>query len=190
MVAPQGQQQQQPPQQPQFRGEDGSDTRMRFAPRGQWRHGLCGCCKDKCACGLCCCACWCTPIVQAQLLTRMRLDFLGEPAHTDEQAKNTFWIVLTVFLLAMFGNGILPAIAGFLFFVYSIVYATRLRNAMRRRYGIPGSCCNRKRGGGNDCCDDCCCTCCCPCCTAIQMARHTHPDTYDCATPDGIPKAF
>jgi hypothetical protein len=124
----------------------------------------------------------CTPITEAQLLTRMRLDWCGKPA-TPTQVANTFGIVVGIFIAFLVLNFWVPFI-GLVFVIYNLVYGTRLRKKFRTTYNVPASL------FGEGCCwDDCCCMFWCGCCTTIQMARQTHDEEqypYQCCTSNGL----
>jgi Cys-rich protein (TIGR01571 family) len=114
----------------------------------------------------------CTPVTDAQLLTRMSLNWYGEPA-SPEQVASTFGIVVGIFIAFLV-----------FFLIYTGVYGTKLRKAMRTKYNIPAS-----TFGESACWDDCCCIFWCSCCTTIQMARHTHDEDqypYQCCTSNGL----
>jgi hypothetical protein len=125
----------------------------------------------------------CTPITSAQLLTRMSLSWLGEPA-SPEQVANTFGIVVGIFIAFLVFNFWIPFV-GIIFLIYGLVYGTRLRKIFRTKYAVPASC-----FGDAGCWDDCCCTFWCGCCVTIQMARQTHDEEeypYQCCTSTGLP---
>ena len=177
------------------------------APTGEWRNGLCDCCKYGLLHPMLLMA-WCCPqILVAQVMTRMKLNFLGKPAPYDEWTKtfrNVWWITVAVFVLRFLtsptvevdedGNpetGTINPTAGFVrstisflytLYIWYILYVTRAR--VRERYSIPEECCAG--------CEDMLCAVCCSCCTAAQMADHTAD--YDviratCYTNTGLPKA-
>jgi hypothetical protein len=131
----------------------------------------------------------CTPITSAQLLTRMGLDWLGQPG-SPEKVANTFGIVLGIFIAFLVFNFWVPFV-GIIFIIYGLVYGTRLRKIMRTKYDVPASCFGDASCCGDaGCWDDCCCTFWCGCCTTIQMARQTHDEEqypYQCCTSTGLP---
>jgi Cys-rich protein (TIGR01571 family) len=124
----------------------------------------------------------CTPVSDAQLLTRMGLNWYGAPA-TPEQVASTFGIVVGIYIAFLVFNFWVPFV-GLFFLVYTVVFGTKLRKAMRTKYNIPAS-----AFGESACWDDCCCIFWCGCCTTIQMARHTHDEDeypYQCCTSTGL----
>jgi hypothetical protein len=157
------------------------NTAGSFQPQqGSWRYKMCDWKCDVCCSGLWWLACCCPALVMGQMLSRMGLDFCGTPAATIQQARDAFSIVLICFLVSLLGNGLLPGLS-LAFFIYAIIFGSKLRAHVRSRYRIAGSCCDNS-------CDDCCCVLCCGCCTSIQMIQHTQPDnqSYDCCTFNGL----
>ncbi len=162
-------------------------------PVGQWRDDLCDCLRfgpfhPSFICG------WCMPqLLNAQIMTRLKLDWLGLEA-TEEGRKNTYRNVVIVILLYFFlsnvfnvpsptiesnENGqfvvtspppspILVAINNVInisFTAYTIIAMMRARKYIRLKYRIPETYCHG--------CEDFCCAFWCGCCTVSQMARHT-----------------
>jgi hypothetical protein len=115
-----------------------------------------------------------------QMLSRMGLDYCGNPAATIQQARDAYSIVLVCLLVTLLGNSLLPGVT-LAFLIYFIIFGTKLRAHMRSRYRIAGSCCD-------NCWDDCCCVTLCGCCVGIQMIQHTQPDnhSYECCTYNGL----
>ena len=102
------------------------------AVTGRWKNDLCDCC-DVCCKPLCCCSFWCTPITEAQLLTRMKLTWCGEPG-TPEQVASTFNIVLVIFICYLVGSTFLTFVLTLPWLIYRLIYATRLRYRFRQKY--------------------------------------------------------
>jgi len=176
------------------------------APTGKWRDGLCGCCKYGPLHPLFLMACCFPQILVSQVMTRMKLNYRGEPAAYDEWNKTfrNVWLIsilyyvlnsLTTPDVKLDENGypvpdtIDPTVGTvnnvisciFALYVWYILYTTRVR--IRERYNIP-----EERCAG---CEDMVCTICCGCCTAAQMANHTAD--YDviratCCTKTGLPE--
>jgi Cys-rich protein (TIGR01571 family) len=134
---------------------------------GTWRTKLfscfIGCTEHNCApfwMGFCC-----TSIMYSQVMTRMKLDFVGDPGFPEE-VKNTFLYIAVLTLV-----GWAFPIFWLCVIVFTIFLGTRLRNYMRQKYHIPTGQCGVM--------EDCMCSTFCGCCSAIQMARHTHDEhTY------------
>jgi len=130
------------------------------APHGAWKNDLFSCCDAPQCCGLFWAGLCCTPIVQAQLLTRMSLDWCGLPV-TPEQAASTFATVMIIFVVYLVFNWWVPFV-GMAFLIYSLIEGTRLRGTFRKKYDIAPSCFGKGCNGGLD---DCCCVFWCGCCT-------------------------
>ena len=153
------------------------------APTGQWKDGLFQCFKH----GVChphiWCAFCCSKISMAQIMTRMKLTWLGEHG-PRESTKNTFLVVLILlFSYAVYstslgigtwsyppGNApiffvVAKYIGATLFICWSVYSLMRTRQSVREQYSIPERTCVG--------CEDCCCAFFCTCCALSQMARHT-----------------
>jgi Cys-rich protein (TIGR01571 family) len=160
---------------------------------GRWREPLCECCEVCCPSGMCCYGFFCTPIILAQVMTRLRLNAIGVRGQ-DSLRHHTFWWVLSfwiLFLILFFGFITVEAVwivVLCIFGVYHTIASTNVRSTMRRRYNIHSECCI--------CCDgvfdDCCTSFWCAPCSVIQMARHTHDIhkyPYDgCSKTGGTPE--
>jgi Cys-rich protein (TIGR01571 family) len=153
------------------------------APTGHWKDGPfdmlnAGICHASLWCGLCC-----TQVAMAQVMQRLRLNWLGEAA-PEAATKNTFKVVLTLVLCytvftialemveAQTGYYQIPTwipvlrfIGGVLFTIYSIYSLMKLRENVRAKYSIPEEKCPGM--------EDLCCSMWCSCCVVSQMARHT-----------------
>lgn len=76
-------------------------------PTGKWRDNLCDCCRFECCHPTICCAMWCIPLIVAQLLTRMKMTWLGQRTHmwngngneTDQRWKGTFLKIMIVMVV-------------------------------------------------------------------------------------------
>eukprot|EP00568_Trieres_chinensis_P007077 CAMPEP_0183308410 /NCGR_PEP_ID=MMETSP0160_2-20130417/21828_1 /TAXON_ID=2839 ORGANISM="Odontella Sinensis, Strain Grunow 1884" /NCGR_SAMPLE_ID=MMETSP0160_2 /ASSEMBLY_ACC=CAM_ASM_000250 /LENGTH=211 /DNA_ID=CAMNT_0025472251 /DNA_START=109 /DNA_END=744 /DNA_ORIENTATION=+ len=180
-------------------------------PTGKWRDGLCSCCKPGCFHASLWCACCCPTPLMGQVLTRMKMNWLGSDASGSGEWKQTFKKVLFLVIavcvydavVAPIGNPVvkldendeivvvkeanptvafLNSVVGLAFFLYTLVVLMKLRAAVRARYQIP-----EKRCHG---CEDCCLSFWCTCCTVAQLARHTAD--YDeeggaCCSETGLP---
>jgi Cys-rich protein (TIGR01571 family) len=151
------------------------------APTGKFRNGLCDwteiCCTGQFWFGFCC-----TPVMLAQMLGRMGLNWNGSKAASAVEARKSYVIIwiIWIFFVCLYW---LPFV-GWILTVFVAFYGTRLRMAVRAQYQIPTSTC----GDGME---DCCCVFWCGCCSAIQMTRHTHDQTvypYNCCTYHGLPE--
>ena len=142
------------------------------APLGRWRHPLWSCCdvltQSTFWMGFCC-----TPVLIAQLITRLGLTWQGRTG-TKEQISLSFNRIVLSMLLAL-ALWKIPLVGDFvliLFWLFIVVYSGRhVRNHMRQKYEIPLSLpqrCSKVEDGV--------CMFFCGCCSAIQMARHTHDD--------------
>ena len=174
------------------------------APTGRWKDGLCDCFSV----GIChaslWCACCCSKISMAQIMTRMSLTWLGEPGQRVS-TKDTFKVVIMLLVaytiyssaleFASIGYNVedvpvaitvMKSVGGFFFSVWSIYSLCKTRQSVRRQYSIPEERCMG--------CEDLCCSIWCTCCTLSQMARHTgeyetYPGVYFSTTghPEGTP---
>lgn len=144
---------------------------------GHWRVPLCSCCNVFTQATF-----WmgfiCTPILMAQLLTRLRLNWKGQVDSDEETALAFNKIVLGA--IAVLIIGYIPVIGWIVVMIYwwLVVFwiGATVRRRVRERYKIPAK----------TNLEDAVCMCCCSCCAAIQMARQTHDDTeypgYCCTT--------
>lgn len=152
------------------------------APLRRWRYSLCACCDVVTQAtfwmGFCC-----TPVLVAQLLTRLGLSWKGRIDNREEVSLSFNKIVLSFIAVLILGN--IPVVGCFFVVVYCIgvmLWTGRnLRATMRKRYKIPTNLPARI--------DDCVCMLFCGCCSVIQMARHTHNDKDypgSCCTTTGL----
>jgi Cys-rich protein (TIGR01571 family) len=162
--------------------EDESEYDSIGAPKGRWRTHLCACCDvmTQATFWMSCC---CSPVLIAQLVTRLGLSWKGTKASPEEASLAFNRIVLSFIGVLLFGN--FPAIgfvAAMTFTICLMLWTGQnLRRAMRRRYNIPPTL--------HENIDDCCCMFWCCCCSNIQMARHTHDDKEypgACCTTTGL----
>jgi len=178
-------------------------------PTGQWRDGLCDCLRFG-PFHPSFLSAWCIPqLLNAQVMTRMKLDWLGVEA-SDEGRRNTFRnvviLLLTYFILSnIFSipdptfeksedgsfvvtspppSPVLVAINNVInigFSAYTIIAVMRTRRVIRERYQIPEEQCPGW--------EDLCCAFFCGCCTVAQMARHTadyKKEKAACCTINGL----
>jgi len=153
---------------------------------GRWRDDLCSCfrygiCHPSLTNATCC-----RFILLGQVMTRLKLDWIGDPAPAGVW-KNTYRVVVRLTIAyALFylffsprpvldkddndANvyddpnvffNIVSSLLGFL--VVFITY--KVRKHIRTKDQIPETRCFG--------CEDLCCACCCGCCVVAQMARHT-----------------
>lgn len=156
---------------------------------GRWRRSLCSCCDVLTQATF-----WmgfvCTPILMAQLMTRLGLDWKGRECPDEEERALTYNRIIMA-AIAVLLLGYIPGIGAvimLLFWLFVVVWiGTNARGVVRRRYRIPATCCA-------GCCDgqlsDCLCMLVCGCCSTIQMARQTHDDHEFpgyCCTTSGLP---
>jgi Cys-rich protein (TIGR01571 family) len=142
-------------------------------PLGRWRTSLCACCDVVTQAtfwmGFCC-----TPILVAQLLTRLRLTWRGHEGPPEEISLSFNRIVVSMIITMAFANILmLGAVFSVVFFLcVVVVVGTNVRRHVRKKYKIPKSLPTK----WGDSVDDCCCMLWCGCCSSIQIARHTHDD--------------
>jgi len=162
------------------------------APIGRWRYHVCACCDVLTQATFWMALC-CTPVLLAQLVTRLRLNWRGQVASTPQEASLSFNRIVLSFIAVLMVGQLLPLVSQILLIFYVLVIlvysGSNLRRSIRERYEILPAlvgtrcCCWRK----NSCLiEDAMCMCCCGCCALIQMARQTHNDKeypgYCCTT--------
>jgi len=181
-------------------------------PTGAWRDDLCGCCNHGCCHPhLCMSACGFTPILLAQVMYRMRLNWYGSgPTNSEFQRNVTFYLVTFLFwslvilpaAWAIWGANRLsmcqddcsplmeesaswiPGVACMVIALYFFILTCRTRRAIRHQFRIRETTCCCCRG-----CEDFCCTYWCTGLTVMQMARHTADyETYtaSCCSKTGV----
>jgi len=146
-------------------------------------------------------ACCCSPVLLGQVMTRLKLDVLGDPAPNGEW-KGTFRTMVYIFVgyailnlvlhpsdsydyargYAQSDPSVLYSALSFTFTVFMIYGVMKVRNSIRMRDQIPEEQCIG--------CEDLVCAAVCQCCTISQMARQT--TDYDLKeghffTSDGLP---
>jgi Cys-rich protein (TIGR01571 family) len=158
---------------------ESNGARKQKSPLG-WRTSLCSCCDVSTQAtfwlGL-----FCTPVLLAQIITRLKLNWRGR-VDTREETSLSFNKILFGFIAVLI-LGYLPIAGYFIVAAYLLLIIVgvgkNVRASMRRKYNIDAS--TRCESF-----DDCCCMCFCGACSAIQMARHTHDDKeypgYCCTT--------
>jgi len=183
---------------------------------GSWKDGLCSCLRYGCCHPHLCLSFWCMPIALAQVMTRMRLNFLAQRGSVSEVAKTfTRVVVITVtyfltnWLLGMAtfammgdlvidennsydvteGKGLMVMI---LHYVREILYYAFMIYILialyRTRKAVREQHNIPTQSCGNY--EDVCCTLFCSFCTTMQLMRQTADyDTYNanCCTETGLP---
>jgi Cys-rich protein (TIGR01571 family) len=143
------------------------------APIGRWRTNLCSCCdvltQSTFWMGL-----FCTPILIAQIIDRLRLTWNGRPGPPEQTSQSYNRILLSlVFTMALFWVPILGWILVFSFYAVVVLFVgSHVRAYMRQKYKIPA----RLPFRCGQYIDDVFFMIVCGCCSTIQMARHTHDD--------------
>lgn len=143
------------------------------AVTGHWRVGLFDTC-DVCT-GLWWMGCFCSPILMGQVMQRLGLDAIANPNRAAASSTCTIITIITIGC-SLFYILRLPLL------IYILVFATRYRMYMRKKYDIPTQNCG-------DGVEDCCCIFWCGCCVACQTHRHTHDETkykYSCCSQTGL----
>jgi len=171
-------------------------TALPVLPDGRWRDGLCNCFAHGCCHQTFCCGYWCTPVLLAQVMTRLRLTWQGAPG---VDYKKTFKIVVIAYIFTMVVYSVLEAveksiygedeiealengvkyeppmtyyvlsrISSAVYFLFWIFMLYIIINT--RRHIRRRSNIPEKHCSG---CEDCCCALFCSFCTVTQMARHT-----------------
>jgi Cys-rich protein (TIGR01571 family) len=153
------------------------------APFGRWRYHLLACC-DVFTQATFWQALFCPPVLIAQLVTRMRLNWRGLPGDTDEEISLSYNKILLSFLGVLLVGILLPVGGLILAVVYALAVSVyvggNVRRTLRGKYKIPAKL---------QPVEDHLCMLFCGCCSSIQMARHTHDDKeYPgyCCTQTGL----
>lgn len=144
------------------------------APMGRWRTHLFTCCdvitQSTFWMGMCC-----TPVLVAQLITRLGLTWNGQDGTPEEKSLSFNRIVVGMLIALALWK--IPVIGGFClvgYYCFIVGYVgSNVRSHLRQKYEIPNTIPD-KLGGPKI--DDKCCMLFCGCCSAIQMSRHTHDD--------------
>jgi Cys-rich protein (TIGR01571 family) len=155
----------------------------------------------------------CPQVLLGQVLTRMKMTWLANPAASKSTLRSTFrkiMVCLVVFSLydalmapplvqfAVDENGELTiqqneyqfwhqvfyVILSLPMTIYGLIVVVKLRAAIRAKYGIPTGRMGRM--------EDFCCVCCCNCCVISQMARQTadyDDEPASCCSPNGMREA-
>jgi len=174
---------------------------------GSWKTGLCDCFRYGCCHPHLCLSWCCMPIALAQVMTRMRLNFMAERGSVSEVAK-TFKTMVGIFvcyvivdqILASMLIGRLGTIAGeynveeydytkmeekidsttmFIYYIRRIISLTFSIYIFVALYRTRRSVRAKYNIPAKNSCEDCCCTLCCPCPTTMQLMRQTADyDTY------------
>lgn len=147
----------------------------------KWRHPLCSC-FDVLTQATCWMGFFCTPVLIAQLITRLKLNWKGMKDSNKEEVSLSFSrIVISAIVVLLLGY--IPVVGFFillLYWLFVVAYiGTNVRYVIRRKYKIKAV--TRF--------DDCCLMTFCGCCSAVQMARQTHNDKeYPgyCCTTNGL----
>jgi len=195
-------------------GRDGDGRNA--AVVGQWKDGLFDCCRFGSIHPELWNAICCPQILMAQVMTRLKLDWRGDPAPRDDWQR-TFRIILSLVCCYWFLTITLAPpqqspsssltgsneqntssnrfqtslyhLTAWVFGLYTWIVLTKLRRVVRKRYGI--------QAGGNHlhflriapCWEDLCVSFWCGCCSVAQMARQTCEYDHqpaDCCSPTGL----
>jgi len=142
-------------------------------PHGTWRTRLCSCC-DVLTQSTFWMGIFCTPVLMAQLVTRLGLTWNGREGPPEQTYLSYNRIVLgLVFVMSIYWIPFVGSVCVFIYYLLVIVYiGSHVRGYMRQKYQIPSTL--PTRCGPRI--DDFCMMLCCGCCSSIQMVRHTHDD--------------
>jgi len=176
-------------------------------PVGQWKDGFFSCFRHGLCHALLCNAFFCPLVANAQVMTRLQLNWNAKPGNQME-TQRTFPVILYIVigffildrtliysefaLLSKTGeltNGAIIAacfrnIIELIYLVYQVYTIMQTRKFLRSKYAIPTVYCSEST-------EDFCCALCCTCLTVSQMGRHTADyDTYSasCCTKTGLPE--
>lgn len=178
--------------------------------RGKWKDGLCSCFRFGFFHPHLWIAWVCPQILLGQILKRMRMTWLGNPAASKSSVQSLvgkFFIILVIFSLydvlvapPLFEvtvdekgglilqqnmqhrwHQVLYVLMSLPMTIYGVMVVAKLRAAIRSKYGIPT--------GKLGMLEDLCCVCCCNCCVISQLARQTADydhEPAECCSPTGI----
>ena len=146
----------------------------------------------------------CPQILMAQILTRLKLNWLGEPGYEWQKTFRkvfgivcVYWVLTTVLspppMYTTDANGMmvptgtvvpkwqatLNSLVFWSFALYTLLVLTKLRRSIRQRFEIP----SRHPA------EDCCVSFWCGCCSVAQMARQTcdyHRQAAVCCSTTGL----
>ena len=156
---------------------------------GRWRYPLLACC-DVLTQATFWMACFCTPVLLAQLLARLRLSWKGLPSDSPQEVSLSFNRIVLTYVAVLVAGLFFPVLGFLLVILYVSILlvwiGSNVRRHVRQRYRIAST---RLAVGGHDCLEDGLCMCLCGCCSLIQMARQTHNDKeYPgmCCTTTGL----
>eukprot|EP00529_Nitzschia_sp_RCC80_P026406 CAMPEP_0113461968 /NCGR_PEP_ID=MMETSP0014_2-20120614/11830_1 /TAXON_ID=2857 /ORGANISM="Nitzschia sp." /LENGTH=347 /DNA_ID=CAMNT_0000353777 /DNA_START=109 /DNA_END=1152 /DNA_ORIENTATION=+ /assembly_acc=CAM_ASM_000159 len=147
-------------------------------PIGRWRNPLYSCCdvvtQSTFWMGL-----FCTPILMAQLVTRLKLTWNGRAGASEDETSLSYNRIVLTYLFIALTLWKIPVVGGLsllAFYMVVIVYiGAQVRVHMRTKYSINTKwCCPQKPWGQR--LNDFITMFVCGCCGTIQMARHTHDD--------------
>jgi len=167
---------------------------------GRWKDSLCDFCSFGCCHPHLCCAIFFPQLLMGQVMQRMKLTWLGESGKPESRTRNSFKIVLGIYLAyeallllldlsfppkndgTYSALNALKTVVSASFFFYTIFALMQTRGSIRKEFNIPEEQCVG--------CEDLCCAVWCGCCTVTQLARHTAEyDTYRgvCCSETGLP---
>lgn len=184
---------------------DPTNTGTATSVIGRWKDDLFACTRHGVCHPSCLNACFCGLVLLGQVMTRLKMNWMAQPA-PPEEVKNTFrnMVIVTVVMFVTmsmtapkfdvdaddeFGNptvvqedpSFMNNLLRLIYLVYSVYVTMKVRKAVRERDSIPTARC------GNF--EDVLCAYFCGCCTFSQMARQTaNYDDEEAAffTPDGL----
>jgi len=175
-------------------------------PVGQWKDEFLSCFKHGCCHSLLLNAFFCPLVANAQIMTRLQLNWNTKPGNSME-TQRTFplilYVVISFFTLdrvLIYMELSLPTSSGELtsgaivtacirniielaYLVYQVYTIMQTRKYLRNKYAIPAMYCSEST-------EDFCCALFCSSLTVAQMGRHTADyDTYHsaCCTKTGLP---
>lgn len=158
-------------------------------PTGKFRTKLCESCWT--FDGLCLSSWFCVPVLLAQIMQRLKLNFLAfNSSNDDNQYRSTCQILTVTYAIVVFATVGIGSISSggisvyYVWHIFIVALLTMTRLYVRNRYNIPG------QTFGDTALDDCCYSYWCTCCTLVQLHRHTHDETkyrYKFSSNTGLP---
>jgi hypothetical protein len=68
-------------------------------PVGQWKDGLCDCCRHGCCHAHCCVSYWVPALGAGQVISRLQLNWLGKPTNSQAQKASAFTTLFTISMI-------------------------------------------------------------------------------------------
>ena len=70
-------------------------------PVGHWKDGMCDCMQYGCCHPSCCVSLWCCSLAAGQVISRLQLNWLGQPTNSSSEKASAFTILFTITMMVM-----------------------------------------------------------------------------------------